>query len=63
MVKRFMRDLVRYDPYPKELPVRAELVRPRLKSIGKLITPEPGEIAANPRARSARLRIAEKLAA
>jgi 16S rRNA (cytosine1402-N4)-methyltransferase len=63
IVKRFMRDLVRYDPYPKDLPVRAEAVPPRLKVIGRLITPGPEEIDANPRARSARLRIAEKLAA
>ncbi|MEJ2761428.1 MAG: 16S rRNA (cytosine(1402)-N(4))-methyltransferase RsmH [Gammaproteobacteria bacterium] len=63
MVKRFMRDLAHYDPYPKELPVRAEAVRPLLKVIGKPVTPGPGEIEANPRARSARLRIAEKLAA
>lgn len=63
MVKRFMRDLARFDPWPKELPVRADAVRPLLKVIGKPVTPGPGEIEANPRARSARLRIAEKLAA
>jgi 16S rRNA (cytosine1402-N4)-methyltransferase len=63
IVKRFMRDLERYDPYPKDLPVKAEALASRLKIIGKVITPGAQEIDVNPRARSARLRIAEKLAA
>lgn len=63
IVKRFMRDLVRNDPYPRDLPVSAEALAPRLKIIDGLITPGAVEIDANPRARSARLRIAEKLAA
>ena len=34
--------------------------RPKLAVIGKAITATPEEIGANPRARSARLRIAER---
>ncbi|HET7132871.1 MAG TPA: 16S rRNA (cytosine(1402)-N(4))-methyltransferase, partial [Gammaproteobacteria bacterium] len=37
--------------------------RPRLKLVGKLIRPSDAEVARNPRARSARLRVAERLEA
>ena len=63
IAKRFLRDLARYDPWPRDVPVRAEDLQPRLKLVGKLVTPSQAEIDANPRARSARLRIGEKLAA
>ena len=46
---------------PSRLPLRAaELPAPRLTLVGKLQRPDPDEIAANPRARSAVMRIAEK---
>jgi 16S rRNA (cytosine1402-N4)-methyltransferase len=35
--------------------------RPRLKLVGRLIRPTSDEITRNPRARSARLRIAERV--
>jgi 16S rRNA (cytosine1402-N4)-methyltransferase len=38
-----------------------EEYRPKLKVVGKAITATAEEIAANPRARSARLRIAERI--
>jgi 16S rRNA (cytosine1402-N4)-methyltransferase len=61
IVKQFMRDESRADKLPRGLPVRAdELPRPRLTLIGKLTRPSPAEIAANPRARSAVLRTAER---
>ena len=41
-------------------PAEAKLAR--LKSVGKAIFPSDAEVAANPRSRSAVLRIAEKLA-
>jgi len=45
------------------LPLRAdELPRPRLRGIARL-KPDAGEIAANPRARSAVMRVAERTAA
>jgi 16S rRNA (cytosine1402-N4)-methyltransferase len=49
---------------PPGLPVReAERPRPRLKLIGRASKPGAGEIAGNPRARSAVMRVAERTAA
>jgi len=36
-------------------------MKPGLKKIGKAIEPSPSEVAMNPRARSAHLRVAERL--
>jgi 16S rRNA (cytosine1402-N4)-methyltransferase len=61
IVKQFMRDASRADTMPRGLPVRAsELPKPRLKVVGKLQRPTATEIAANPRSRSAILRVAER---
>ena len=62
IVKRFMRKHANSDPYPKDIPIIAEKLRPRLKIVGKAIKPGPAEVSANPRSRSAVLRVAEKLA-
>jgi 16S rRNA (cytosine1402-N4)-methyltransferase len=60
IVKRFMRDAARAD-VPIRLPLRErELPQPRLRLIGKPVRPSAEEIAANPRARSATLRVAER---
>ncbi|MDW3096301.1 MAG: 16S rRNA (cytosine(1402)-N(4))-methyltransferase RsmH [Gammaproteobacteria bacterium] len=59
MVKRFIRDTKQEDLLPK-LPVMPEL-SDHLKSVGKLIRPSIEELKVNPRARSARLRVAEKV--
>jgi 16S rRNA (cytosine1402-N4)-methyltransferase len=62
IVKRFLRDESRAPRLPSRLPLRAaELPPPRLKRVGKPITPSAQEIAANPRARSAILRVAERI--
>ncbi|MCC7486969.1 MAG: 16S rRNA (cytosine(1402)-N(4))-methyltransferase RsmH [Burkholderiales bacterium] len=64
IVKRFLRGEARPDRLPERLPVRAaEIARPRLALVGRALRPAAAEIAANPRARSAVMRIAEKLAA
>lgn len=63
IVKRFMRDLANADPYPKDLPVRADSLHPKVRITGKVIRPGEDEVERNPRSRSARLRIAEVLAA
>ena len=63
IVKRFMRDAAAADNLPKNLPLRsADLPLPRLRLVGKPVKASAGEIAGNPRARSAVMRIAEKTA-
>ena len=62
IVKNFMRQESTADDLPKGLPLRADqLPKPKLRLIGKMIKPSAMEIAANPRARSAVMRVAEKL--
>ena len=60
LVKRFMRDSSREpEPY-RGMPSIPDEFRPKLKIIGKAIAATADEIALNRRARSARLRIAER---
>jgi len=60
IVKRFMRDAAHAD-LPIRLPLRErELPQPKLRVVGKAQRPAAAEIAANPRARSATLRVAER---
>ncbi|MGE0557119.1 MAG: 16S rRNA (cytosine(1402)-N(4))-methyltransferase RsmH [Burkholderiales bacterium] len=64
IVKRFMRAQTRIDALPARLPVRArDLPQPRLRLIGRAQRPSAAEVAANPRARSAIMRAAERTAA
>ncbi len=64
IVKRFMRDEAVPDTLPKNLPLRtADLPQPRLRLIGKPVKAGAAEVSANPRARSAVMRVAEKLSA
>lgn len=60
IVKRFMRDASREPEQYRGLPEIPAHARPPLKLIGKAVEPDQVETAANPRARSARLRIAER---
>jgi 16S rRNA (cytosine1402-N4)-methyltransferase len=61
IVKQFMRDQARADRLPLDLPVRAKELPPaRLRIVGKPIRPGAEEIQANPRARSAIMRVAER---
>ncbi len=60
IVKRFIREKNQKDLLPARLPVMPEFSN-YLKPIGKLIRPTEQEIKCNPRARSARLRVAEKV--
>ena len=62
IVKRFLRDESRPPQLPARLPLRAaELPPPRLRLVGKPIMPTAAEIDANPRARSAVMRVAERI--
>ena len=61
IVKRFMRDESRPPVLPRRLPIRAaDLPAPRLSLVGKAVRPGEIEVAANPRARSAVMRVAER---
>jgi len=62
IVKQFMRRHSLTDPVYAGLPQIPQHARPRLRVIGKSIVPAASEEARNPRARSARLRVAERLA-
>ena len=61
IVKRFIREEVKGDPFPSALPIGQGQLVPRLKLIAKKVKPSEQEIITNPRARSAIMRIAEKL--
>ncbi|TYB30060.1 16S rRNA (cytosine(1402)-N(4))-methyltransferase RsmH [Aggregatibacter actinomycetemcomitans] len=63
MVKQFMRKQSQGEVIPKGLPLREDQIQrnQRLKVIGKAIMPSEAEITQNPRARSAVLRIAERI--
>ena len=61
MVKRFMREASRESEQYRGMPSVPPEHRPTLKAIGRLIEATAEEIAANRRARSARLRVAERL--
>jgi 16S rRNA (cytosine1402-N4)-methyltransferase len=61
MTKRFMRDEAAGERVPPEIPVTADALRGgRLQLIGKAIKPDYFECSANPRARSATMRVAER---
>ncbi|MGD8629505.1 MAG: 16S rRNA (cytosine(1402)-N(4))-methyltransferase RsmH [Gammaproteobacteria bacterium] len=61
IVKRFIRDEYRGEAPPAEFPLAGMDYRPRLRPVGKAIRPGDTEVRTNPRARSAVLRIAERL--
>jgi 16S rRNA (cytosine1402-N4)-methyltransferase len=46
---------------PKDFPVCVCHNKPRVKIVGKPVSPSPAELTDNPRARSAKLRVAEKV--
>ena len=60
-VKRFMQRESQVDPALRRLPVVPAKARPRLKLIGRKQRPGQAELERNPRARSALLRVAERL--
>jgi 16S rRNA (cytosine1402-N4)-methyltransferase len=60
IVKRFMRDASREPEQYRGMPNVPEEFRPKLRLVGKAISATDAEIDANRRARSARLRIAER---
>ena len=66
IVKRFIREAADPDKLPRGVPFRTQEVQrltcQRLRLIGKAIRPTEAEVAKNPRARSAVMRVAERVA-
>ncbi len=61
MVKRFMRHHAKGEDYPAGLPVTGSMTDPKLRLVGRQVRASDRECRANPRARSAVLRAAERL--
>ncbi len=61
-VKQALRAASQPPPASRRMP-GVPAFSPRLKTVGKLVRPTESEAAANPRARSARMRVAERVAA
>jgi len=63
IVKRFIRTHVKGDEHlPRGIPVTQAMLKIRLKNVGKAVKAGKGETEANVRARSAVMRVAEKVA-
>jgi 16S rRNA (cytosine1402-N4)-methyltransferase len=61
MVKHFLRDMAQGDQLPRGVPIRAaDIPQGKLNLLGKAIRASEAELANNPRARSAVLRVAER---
>jgi 16S rRNA (cytosine1402-N4)-methyltransferase len=63
MVKRYIQRETQGDPVYAGLPNVPPSARPKLRRVGSKVAASQGEIDRNPRARSAVLRVAERLAA
>ena len=61
IVKKFIAEKAKGDNFPRDLPITAAVLNPTLKKIGKPIKAAEKEVANNARARSAVMRVAEKL--
>ena len=61
IVKRFISAQAKGDDFPRDLPVTKAQLRARMRPIGKSRRATAVEVARNPRARSAVMRVAEKL--
>jgi 16S rRNA (cytosine1402-N4)-methyltransferase len=61
-VKQYIATQSGIDPALARLPVIPPSAQPRMKRVGSKYKPQAEELARNPRARSAILRVAEKLA-
>lgn len=62
IVKKFIAMQTKGDNFPRDLPVTQNMMNPCLRAIGKAVKPTAAEIHSNPRARSAVMRVAVKIA-
>ncbi len=62
IVKHFFKGKSSPPVLPRRLPVRADAIKPVARLIGRSRAPSPAETNRNPRARSARIRVLEKIA-
>jgi 16S rRNA (cytosine1402-N4)-methyltransferase len=63
VVKRYINKESKGDDFPRDLPVTHDMLKPRIRKVGKRLRASAAEIERNPRARSAVMRVAEKIAA
>tara|TARA_R110002124_G_scaffold62737_4_gene171345 strand:- start:423 stop:1340 length:918 start_codon:yes stop_codon:yes gene_type:complete len=61
LVKRYMRDMARGDSLPRGVPVTEQALNRRMRLVGKAVRASDAEVAGNVRARSAVMRVAEKI--
>jgi len=61
IVKRYMRDMARGEQLPPGVPVRDNALNRRMRLVGRAVRASQAEVAANARARSAIMRVAEKI--
>ena len=61
IVKQFIRKQAKGDEFPPDLPVTHMQLHPKMKAVGKAQRASDKEVQANPRARSAIMRVAERL--
>jgi 16S rRNA (cytosine1402-N4)-methyltransferase len=61
LVKRYMRDMARGDSLPRGVPVTDSALNRRLRLVGGAVRASEQEVAGNVRARSAVMRVAEKI--
>ena len=61
LIKRFIREQSRGDDFPPDLPITHIQLQPKMKAIGKAQYASDAEVKRNVRARSAVLRVAERM--
>ncbi|NND67274.1 MAG: 16S rRNA (cytosine(1402)-N(4))-methyltransferase RsmH, partial [Halioglobus sp.] len=62
LVKRYMRNMSRGEALPRGVPVTESALNRRMRLVEKAVRASAGEVELNPRARSAVMRVAQKIA-
>jgi len=60
MVKQFIQRKEKGEPLPRHLPIREEMIKREMRSLGKAVKASDEEVRRNARSRSAIMRVAEK---